>query len=470
MCVAPGSAHAHQRVGWCSALHQAAPWPPLRHELTRRQHAHARTQATHTPHTCTCTRTRTRTCTGVALGEACTIVLRGASTHILEEADRSLHDALCVLSETVSAACWLAHVACAFGVGCVCVLGGGHPRGGACRSLRDAQCVLSKMVSWGSGRLFVVLNVVGAGVCCWTASDAPRPVHCHRHSRPHPPTRDAQRTTLTHHTSHTNHTHHTHHTHISHTSTHTTHITHITHIRSRSRACCMAAAGPRCAWRARSTRRPRGRQVRRARAGTARARRARSAGAWWQACAHTCGPAAAPRTAAAWGVWHTKRTHTHALAALCPPSPWNRQEEPGDGGVCARAAPAADHHRGQRGPGQRGCARAFVRRRLDDTCTWLQPHAPHTQLCVCVCAPPTDVRSARRTQRVHRRAAGHSMSRTTLRATPPPLPRPPLPRHHCARRHRGDAARRARRRPPAQPHGRGRARGRRGQHGGAGHL
>lgn len=34
---------------------------------------------------------------GVALGEACTIVLRGASTHILEEAERSLHDALCVL-------------------------------------------------------------------------------------------------------------------------------------------------------------------------------------------------------------------------------------------------------------------------------------------------------------------------------------------------------------------------------------
>lgn len=38
---------------------------------------------------------------GVALGEACTIVLRGASSHILEEADRSLHDALCVLGETV---------------------------------------------------------------------------------------------------------------------------------------------------------------------------------------------------------------------------------------------------------------------------------------------------------------------------------------------------------------------------------
>eukprot|EP00798_Chlamydomonas_sp_ICE-L_P025258 gene25258-10907_t len=38
---------------------------------------------------------------GVQLGEACTIVLRGASTHILEEADRSLHDALCVLQATV---------------------------------------------------------------------------------------------------------------------------------------------------------------------------------------------------------------------------------------------------------------------------------------------------------------------------------------------------------------------------------
>jgi T-complex protein 1 subunit beta len=38
---------------------------------------------------------------GVPKGEACSIVLRGASSHILEEADRSLHDALCVLSQTV---------------------------------------------------------------------------------------------------------------------------------------------------------------------------------------------------------------------------------------------------------------------------------------------------------------------------------------------------------------------------------
>lgn len=31
------------------------------------------------------------------LGEACTIVLRGATEQILDEAERSLHDALCVL-------------------------------------------------------------------------------------------------------------------------------------------------------------------------------------------------------------------------------------------------------------------------------------------------------------------------------------------------------------------------------------
>jgi len=38
---------------------------------------------------------------GVKKGEACTIVLRGASSHVLGEAERSLHDALCVLVSTV---------------------------------------------------------------------------------------------------------------------------------------------------------------------------------------------------------------------------------------------------------------------------------------------------------------------------------------------------------------------------------
>ncbi|PHU15849.1 T-complex protein 1 subunit beta [Capsicum chinense] len=39
---------------------------------------------------------------GVELGQACTIVLRSASLHVLDEAERSLHDALCVLSQTVN--------------------------------------------------------------------------------------------------------------------------------------------------------------------------------------------------------------------------------------------------------------------------------------------------------------------------------------------------------------------------------
>jgi len=39
--------------------------------------------------------------TGCASGEACTIVLRGASMHLLDEAERSIHDALCVLKTVV---------------------------------------------------------------------------------------------------------------------------------------------------------------------------------------------------------------------------------------------------------------------------------------------------------------------------------------------------------------------------------
>jgi len=38
---------------------------------------------------------------GCKSGAACTIVLRGASSHVLDEAERSLHDALCILQATV---------------------------------------------------------------------------------------------------------------------------------------------------------------------------------------------------------------------------------------------------------------------------------------------------------------------------------------------------------------------------------
>jgi T-complex protein 1 subunit beta len=36
-----------------------------------------------------------------ARGEACSIVLRGSGSHILDEAERSFHDALCVLVAAV---------------------------------------------------------------------------------------------------------------------------------------------------------------------------------------------------------------------------------------------------------------------------------------------------------------------------------------------------------------------------------
>ena len=38
---------------------------------------------------------------GCKFSKACSIVLRGSSSHLLDEAQRSLHDALCVLSKIV---------------------------------------------------------------------------------------------------------------------------------------------------------------------------------------------------------------------------------------------------------------------------------------------------------------------------------------------------------------------------------
>jgi T-complex protein 1 subunit beta len=49
---------------------------------------------------------------GVKAGAACTIVLRGASQHVLDEAERSLHDALAVLQQTMK------HPQVVFGGGC----------------------------------------------------------------------------------------------------------------------------------------------------------------------------------------------------------------------------------------------------------------------------------------------------------------------------------------------------------------
>jgi len=38
---------------------------------------------------------------GCSVGEACTLILRGSSRHLLDEAERSMHDALCVLIKTI---------------------------------------------------------------------------------------------------------------------------------------------------------------------------------------------------------------------------------------------------------------------------------------------------------------------------------------------------------------------------------
>ena len=38
---------------------------------------------------------------GCKSGAACTLVLRGSSTHIIDEAERSIHDALCILAATL---------------------------------------------------------------------------------------------------------------------------------------------------------------------------------------------------------------------------------------------------------------------------------------------------------------------------------------------------------------------------------
>lgn len=81
--------------------------------------------------------------TGCKKNEACTIVLRGAGSHILDEVERSLHDALCVLINTVKSS--------------RVVYGGGHSEmqcAAACENL--AKKVLGKQVS------FLALNSLGS--------------------------------------------------------------------------------------------------------------------------------------------------------------------------------------------------------------------------------------------------------------------------------------------------------------------
>lgn len=70
-------------------------------------------------------------------GHACSVVLRGASSHLLDEAERSLHDALCVLTETVKET----RVVC----------------GGGCMEMKMAQAIDAK-VSTTSGKAALAME------------------------------------------------------------------------------------------------------------------------------------------------------------------------------------------------------------------------------------------------------------------------------------------------------------------------
>lgn len=68
---------------------------------------------------------------GCKLGESCSIVLRGSSSHILDEAERSLHDALCVLVKTIQNK--------------RCILGGGNAEVSMANAVEDlAQTIEGK--------------------------------------------------------------------------------------------------------------------------------------------------------------------------------------------------------------------------------------------------------------------------------------------------------------------------------------
>merc|ERR1719246_79600 len=66
---------------------------------------------------------------GCPNSRASSIVIRGANSHVLDEAQRSLHDALCVLSQTVKA---------------TRVLPGGGATGGLDSLREDAECIVQR--------------------------------------------------------------------------------------------------------------------------------------------------------------------------------------------------------------------------------------------------------------------------------------------------------------------------------------
>lgn len=107
---------------------------------------------------------------GCKSGEACTIILRGASSHLLDEAERSLHDALCVLTETVKES----RVVC--GGGCMEMLmstaidakvpttagKAALAMEAFARALRQLPCIIADNAGYDSGELVTQLRAAHA--------------------------------------------------------------------------------------------------------------------------------------------------------------------------------------------------------------------------------------------------------------------------------------------------------------------
>ncbi|CAG9462643.1 unnamed protein product [Pedinophyceae sp. YPF-701] len=88
---------------------------------------------------------------GVQKGEACTIVLRGASMHVLDEAERSLHDALCVLQQTVKDT--------------RCTPGGGWPEMQMAKAIDEAAAVTPGKRSMAMEAFARALRQIPAIIC-----------------------------------------------------------------------------------------------------------------------------------------------------------------------------------------------------------------------------------------------------------------------------------------------------------------
>lgn len=95
---------------------------------------------------------------GVQMGEACTIVLRGANQHVLDEAERSMHDALCVLSQTIANK--------------GCIYGGGNPEIHMAKKIDEAAAAIPGKVSLAMEGFARALRQIPSIICDNAGMDA----------------------------------------------------------------------------------------------------------------------------------------------------------------------------------------------------------------------------------------------------------------------------------------------------------